>query len=107
MPQKTFDELLIEAVEEAFSSLGESSKQAIYFHLEKKFKLSKEEIPKRLADFAEGIEKIFGLGSKFLEILIIRKLYERIGKPITWDESKEFKFVDYVEDAKLRFSKEK
>ncbi|MCS7115147.1 MAG: hypothetical protein RMJ15_06610 [Nitrososphaerota archaeon] len=107
MPQKNFDELLIESVDEAFSSIGESSKQAIYFHLEKRFKISKEEIPRRIRDFAEGIEKIFGLGAKFLEILIVRKLYERVGKPFELGTVEERPFIDHVEAAKLHYSKSK
>jgi hypothetical protein len=107
LTQKTFDELLIEAVDEALTSLGESAKQAIYFHLKTKFKISKEEIPNRVRDFAEGVEKIFGLGARFLEILIMKKLYERIGEPFEWDKSKEFTFADYVETARRHFQKGK
>lgn len=107
MTQKTFAELLIEAVDEALTSLGESAKQAIYFHLKNKFKISKEEIPNRVKDFAEGLEKIFGPGARFLEILIMKKLYERIGEPLGWDKSKEFTFADYVETARRHFQKRK
>jgi len=102
---KSFDEVLLEAVDEAFASLGDSAKQSIYYHLEEKFKIPREEIPKRIEDFVEGLEKIFGIGARFLEILIMKRLYDRIGKPLEWDESKEFVFVNYVEAAKRSFGK--
>ncbi|MEM3566277.1 MAG: hypothetical protein QXK18_05340 [Candidatus Bathyarchaeia archaeon] len=107
MTEKSFEEILLEAVDEALASLGDSAKQSIYYHLEEKFKIPRKEIPKRIGDFAEGLEKIFGIGARFLEILIMRKLYDRIGKPLEWDERKEFVFVNYVEAAKQSFKKAK
>jgi hypothetical protein len=100
-----FEKLLMESVDEALTSLGESAKQSIYFHLEDKFKISKEEIPRRIEDFADGIEKIFGLGAHFIEILIMKKLYEKIGKSLEWNEKEEFVFVNYVKAARQSFAK--
>lgn len=103
MPRKSFDRLLLEAIDEALGSLGESAKQAIYFHLQQRFHLPKEEIPKRIDEFTLGLEKILGLGAKFLEILIIRRLYERVGETIRWREEEEFTFKGYVEVARRNF----
>lgn len=105
--RENFEKLLMESVDEALTSLGESAKQAIYFHLEDKFKISKEEIPRRIEDFAEGIEKIFGLGAHFIEILIMKKLYEKIGKSLEWNEREELVFVNYVKAARQSFAKKK
>jgi hypothetical protein len=105
--REAFENILLEAVDEALASLGDSAKQAIYYHLEDKFKITKNEIPKRLKDFEDGLEKIFGLGARFIEILIMKKLYEKIGKPLEWNESKELIFFDYVTAAKQSFQKRK
>ncbi len=105
MTSKTFEEIFLEAVDEALASLGESVKQSIYYHLEEKFKIPRKEIPNRVKDFAKGLEKIFGIGARFLEILIMRKLYDRIEKPIDWNEHKEFAFENYVEAARRSFKK--
>lgn len=104
--RKDFDSLLMESIDEALTSLGESAKQSIYYHLEDKFKISKKEIPRRIGDFANGIEKIFGLGAHFIEILIMKKLYEKIGMSLEWNEDKEFIFVNYVEAARKCFNRE-
>jgi hypothetical protein len=104
---KAFDKLLLEAVDEALSSLGESARQAIYFHLENRFKIAKGDIPYHLKDFADGLEKIFGLGARFIEILIMKNLYGKIGQPLEWNESKELVFVEYVASAKQSCSKRK
>jgi hypothetical protein len=75
LPKRDFEKLLLEAVDEGLSSLGETSKIAIYFHLKKSFNIKKKEIPYKIEAFAKGIEKIFGLGANFLEILIMKQLY--------------------------------
>ena len=107
MPKKgtAFDKLLAEAIDSALSSLGDSAKQAIYYHLEDKFKIARRDIPRRLGDFQDGLEKIFGSGSSFLQILIMKKLYEKIDRPLEWDESKELVLAEYVAVAKKDYSK--
>jgi hypothetical protein len=95
----------MDAIDEALTSLGESAKQAIYFHLENEFKIAKKDIPYRLKDFTDGLEKIFGLGAHFIEILIMKSLFEKIGQPLEWNQNKELIFVDYVTAAKQSFLK--
>jgi len=110
LTEKAFQKLLLEAVDSAFSSLGNSAKQSIYFHLENKFKITRSDIPCRLDDFEDGLQKIFGVGNRFLEILIMKKLHERLepeGNILKWDEDREFKFVDYVKAAEQNFSQRK
>lgn len=103
MTVKAFEQLLLEAVDEALESLGGSAKEAIYFHLENRFDISRTEIPQSLEGFLEGLDKIFGVGAQFLEILMMKELYKRIGKPLEWDESKEFMFSEYVAAARRSF----
>jgi hypothetical protein len=105
---KVFQKLFLESIDDAFSSLGDSAKQAIYFHLQNKFKISREDIPNNLDSFESGLEKIFGAGTRYLEILIMKKLYENMEpkkRVIKWDEGKEFKFSEYVRTASNTFSK--
>ena len=106
LTDKVFQRLFLDAVDSTFSSLGESARQSIYFHLESKFKIAKEEIPRRLEDFESGLEKIFGEGNRFLEVLIMKKLYEKMGSEgdiLKWNDGKEFRFADYVKAAEQHF----
>lgn len=103
MARTDFEKLLLEAVDEGLASLGESSKQAIYFHIERSFNVKKKEIPHKIEAFAKAIEKIFGLGANFLEMLIVKKLYEKIEGVFEWHESTEFTFTRYVAVAKRVF----
>lgn len=103
MPKPGFNKLLREAVDEGLSSLGENSKQAIYFHLKKSFNIKKQEIPYKIEALANAIEKIFGLGANFLEILIMKRLYEKIGQSFRMRGSEDFTFTEYVATAKRSF----
>jgi len=105
LARKTFEKILLEAIDESLTSLGNSAKQAIYFHLEKKFKIRKSEIPYRLEDFAKGLERIFGVGAQFIEISIMKQLYGRIGQPLEWNENKALVFTEYITAAKRGFQK--
>jgi hypothetical protein len=96
LQKKTFDDLLLEAINEALSSLGETPKTAIYFHLEKTFNIKKQEIPHRIEDFTSALEEIFGLGAMHLEILFMKHLHAKIGGVYEWVEPKDFTFPTYV-----------
>ncbi|MCS7124757.1 MAG: hypothetical protein NZ932_05030 [Candidatus Bathyarchaeota archaeon] len=78
MTPEDFQKTILEAVDEGLSSLGESPKQAILFHLENTFKVRRDEIPKNLAEFKRALEKIFGPGTLYLERLILEKLREKL-----------------------------
>jgi hypothetical protein len=107
---KDFQKLFLEAVDGAFASLGDSAKQAIYFYLETRFKVPRDQIPLRLEDFEMGLEKIFGAGTKFLEISIMKRLYQMMepkGKIVKWDDDREFRFIDYVKATERSFYKKK
>ena len=103
MPKKEFEELLLEAIDEGLASIRESSKQAIYFHLEKGFNIKRQEIPDKIADFQDAIEKIFGLGASFLEIPIMKRLYEKVGQTVQLQGSEDFTFTEYVTAVRRSF----
>lgn len=104
----SFDKLLTEAVDGALLCLGGSAKEAIYFHLEDKFGITKSEIHNQLEGFENGLEKIFGgSGATYLEILIMKRLYEKIGEPLEWDEGKNLTFAEYAAAAKKSYLKTK
>lgn len=91
-----FEKLLIEAVDNVFSSLGDSCKQAIYFHLKDCYNVSKHEIPYRIEDFANALEKIFGLGAKLIEIEIMRALFAKVRDFSYSPKQEDLSFTNYV-----------
>ena len=101
-----FDKLLGSAIDEALNSLGESVKQSIYFHIEHNFKVPKDKISYNLVEFQGGLEKIFGAGAQYIEILIMKNLHSKIGLPLKM-KSKQLEFVEYVGAVKDCFLKKR
>lgn len=91
-----FERIILEAVDEIFCSLGQSCKEAIYFQLETAFELKRGEIPLRMEDFASAIERIFGVGARFIELRIIEALHERIPNFVYFPKLKDVVFTEYV-----------
>ncbi|MEM3550492.1 MAG: hypothetical protein QW222_03260 [Candidatus Bathyarchaeia archaeon] len=92
-----FNRLLQEVVDEVFSMLGEPAKQIIYKHLEKKYKISREDIPNKIWMFSDAVEKIFGAGARLIEINIMRRLYEKIDDNFTYyPEREDVAFAQYI-----------
>ena len=102
---REFDKILLIAIDEALNSLGESVKQSIYFHIEKKFSVARNEIPENLVEFQGGLEKIFGAGARFIEILIMKNLHSKIGRTLVIEKSEQLEFVEYMDAAKEGFLK--
>jgi len=107
LSRKDFDELLLEAVDEGLSSMGESSRRAVYFHLEKSFNIKRQEIPCKIEVFEHSMGKIFGLGANFLEVLIMKRIHEKVGGQFEWHRSQDFTFTEYVVAARRSFLKKK
>jgi hypothetical protein len=105
--RKKFEVVLLEAMDDAFSSLGENVKASIYFHLEHKFVISKQDIPYRIYDFSAALERIFGTAAKHLEILIMKKLNEKITCSYEWEGPRwlvpDLTFKQYVELSRLGY----
>ena len=103
MAEAEFDVLLLEAIDEALSALGDSIMQTVYFHVERSFHIKKHEISYRPGAFTEAIENIFGVGANFIEILIMKKLHQKVDAHLMWKESEEFGLAQYVSEAKHVF----
>lgn len=105
--RKKFEAVLLEAVDNAFSTLGENIKTSIYFHLERKFIIPKQDIPYRIDDFSDALERIFGVAAKYLEILIMKELHEKIICFYEWNGPSwlgpDLTFRQYVELMRLRY----
>ncbi|MFB3889214.1 MAG: hypothetical protein ACE14S_06960 [Candidatus Bathyarchaeia archaeon] len=74
-----FPRLLNESVSEALSSLGESPKQTLLFHLEKNFSISQNAISDNVGAFDHALRSIFGASARLLESIIIRRLDQKAG----------------------------
>jgi CBS domain-containing protein len=80
-----FCKLFEEAIDEAFYSLGESARKAIYAYLENSLGIKKQEIPYRINDFSDALEKILGSGARTIEILCIKNFQAKAKIDYKWD----------------------
>jgi len=97
-----FEEVLLEAIDEGLSVLGESAKQAIYCHLGKTFKMNRQDIPYKIEEFTDAIEGIFGSGAKIVEIRIMKCLYKKVGYNFkNYPRPKDLTFTEYIAAVKL------
>jgi hypothetical protein len=66
---------ILQCVDDGLEILGKSNKQTIYYHLEKKVGLKKDEIPEDPETFSRGLILMFGEeGANIIEKWIIEKL---------------------------------
>jgi hypothetical protein len=100
--ESEFDRILLEAVDDALSSLSDSVKQMVYFHLERSFHIKREDIPCKFEEFTRAIESIFGVGADWIEVLIMKRIHKKVGG--VYSITQRFGLTEYVVEAK-RFSK--
>jgi hypothetical protein len=105
MKKLEFDKTLLEAVDHALLSLGESPRKAIYYHLDKSFKLHKEEIPADTSEFSQALNAIFGPGAEVIKKIILKDLYSKL--KLDFEEKTSLEFVDYIGVARELAQREK
>jgi len=107
-----FNDFLVEAIDEALTSLGEPVKNTIYQHLADDFKIAKKCIPEHIEEFSRIMHKTFGLSATRLEMKFMKNLNNRINADVKWKEydwpvSKwivmEMSFVDYIKNVRQAF----
>ncbi len=104
-----YDFMLLEAIDEALTTIGESVKKSVYFHLETTYQVKRPEIPKEIDRFSDALDKMFGAGARFIEILIIKKFYPKIQVTCDW-QGPEFiipnlSFKEYIEMTRKEYCK--
>jgi hypothetical protein len=98
----SFDKILLKAIDEAFSILGESTKTAIYYYLEKTYKIKKQDIPNKIEKFTEAIEKLLGTGAKIVEIRIMKIMYRKARCDLKHcRQYEDLEFTGYIAAIKL------
>lgn len=89
---------ICECVDAGLKQLGPNINRVIYFHVENKFHIKKEEIPSQPEAFSKALHSIFGSGAIVLERLIVQKIQEKFKlrlKPKT-------SLVEAIQTAKRR-----
>ncbi|MGE5187589.1 MAG: hypothetical protein ACM3JE_01025 [Betaproteobacteria bacterium] len=105
-----FNKILLEAIDEALLSLGELAKTSFYLYLQNEFELPRYQIPSRIIDFVDGLEKIFGHAALQLQILIMKCLNRKVEGSYEWSGPSwlvpDLTFTKYVKLMQLYFTAE-
>jgi hypothetical protein len=94
------DMKITEAIDESLASFGESVKQFAYFQLENSYHLKKQDIPRRIEEFATAIEALFGIGARLIEIKVIEKLFVNAEGFMYIPKNEDLVFKDYVQNLR-------
>ncbi len=84
------DKMLIEAIDEALSILGNNAKMMVYYFLESECGLKKEDIPSNLKGFHDGLHLLFGIGANIIEKHIYSCIQNKIGVRIRIEPEQDF-----------------
>jgi len=87
LKQRKFNESLVEAIDEALTSLSIPVKNELYVRLEHRLHLSKDEIPKHIDEFSDFLHGIFGKGAVHLEIKCMQNLHSKINVTLQVSEN--------------------
>jgi len=100
--------ILLKCIDETLEAYGKDARKAFYEYFKKALNLPKQRIPERIDLFSTGLEDLLGIGSRSLEILVMKKLHSKIG--VVWEYNvsnpelpPELTFTEYVSIAKKYF----
>jgi hypothetical protein len=107
----TFSKMLMEAIDDALSSFGEPMKESVYCDLEKMFNIKRCDIPCRIDEFSDALERIFGVTAKLLQIMFMKHLHDRVGIVCKWNlpewVAPDLTFKQYVTLMKQNYDQSK
>jgi hypothetical protein len=78
LTESNFNQALLDAIDEGFSSLGNLPKETILRNLETHFQMKKADIPLNLAKLEDILKAVFGSGTQSLEKIITERLCEKL-----------------------------
>ncbi len=105
-PEAIFETVVVQAIDDILSALGNDGKQAIYRHLKNNYGLTESEIPYKIEDFARAIEQTFGSVAKLIEIKIIQRLHEKYKDFSYVPKKEELNFVEFVHSLQRHLESE-
>jgi len=92
-----FGNLLLEAVDSAFSTISDANSQALYSHLKSNFGITRDAIPNDVEGFATALEAAFGQGALLIEIEIMKSIHSKVAQIQFAPTEGELSFLSYLE----------
>ena len=96
----SFQEILIETIDQVLTNRGWLTKNAVYRFLETNYNLRKKDIPHNIGEFVKALEEMFGAGALLIEIEVMKNMRQKIPSLKLEAEDADFDFKKYIESAK-------
>ncbi len=96
--QRNVDEVIVGAIDEALLVIGEPAKKILYYHIENKYLLKPEDIPKKPELFIVALKSLLGAGGVYIESLILKKVCKELGVP--YESLKSSQFEDALKEIR-------
>lgn len=93
-----FNRMVLEAIDEGLMRIGDGIKEALYYHVEKKYRIKRGEVPRRLKAFHRALVGLLGAGAKVVETQIYLSLCDRLG--LSLEEDADDSLVGFVSSAR-------
>jgi len=78
--KKDVDRLLLDALDEVLDDLlGKHVRETFYDHMERKYYIGRDDVPRRLGDFLLILERTFGKSGRTIERTLARRLCTKLG----------------------------
>jgi hypothetical protein len=104
-PQASFDDLLINSVDEAVSEiLGPRITSMFWRHFQAYLGITREEMPSHISQLIRSLQEIFGTGGQTVGEIVIRKLYQKAGVSLNF--SRNHPLAEYAEELKQILAKD-
>lgn len=100
---RSFNDILLESIDEALSRMGEETKRTVIFYLGKLYGIDMSTITENLGLLEKALDLMFKDGSWIVKKWIIETLYGKIGvkKLVTTGT-----LVSLVEDARIEYERQ-
>ena len=96
----TFENILLDAIDTAFSTISNSNRQTLYNRLKNNFGMSRETIPIDVEAFADALEQVFGKSASLIELQIIRALHNKVPHFLFSPKTDDLYFASYLENIR-------
>jgi len=99
--EKTFEELIVEVIDQVFLSLDPRVKKSFYSILKTDYNLDKNDIPYRIGDFVNALEEVYGISALLVEVAILKKVCQELPAFTFVVENAQLNLVDFLKSLKI------
>ena len=99
--EKTFEELIVEVIDQVFLSFDPRVKNSFYSILKTDYNLDKNDIPYRIGDFVNALEEVYGISALLVEVAILKKVCQELPAFTFVVENAQLNLVDFLKSLKI------